>query len=126
MSTTTSTKVHHTVYKPKYQAYILDTVTDDDGNELPTRQAKINHLFKRFNSEYGYLVPLYGKQTAIAQWLQGLSLDIAYYNQEIVDLAVNFGSIDSNPSAKLEDRVIDGYWSFMANIILGMESEVTS
>jgi hypothetical protein len=39
-------------------------------------------------------------------------------------MAIEFGSIDSNPSEKLQEKVLDGYWSFMANIILGMEKEL--
>jgi hypothetical protein len=120
------TKVHHTVYKPRYEAYILDLVTDYNGDELPTREAKIEQLFKRFYSEYGYLVPLHGKQPSMAQWLQGLALDIEYYSQDIVELAIRFGSIDANPSAKLEAKVIENYWKFMANIILGMEGQYLS
>ena len=120
------TKVHHTIYKPRYEAYILDTVTDYNSDELPTREAKIEQLFKRFYAEYGYLVPLYGKQSAIAQWLQGLALNIEYYNQDIVDLAVRFGSIDANPSERLECKVVENYWKFMANIILGMEGQYLS
>lgn len=115
------TKVHHTVYKPRYEAYILDTITDINGDELPTRESKVEQLFKRFYAEYGYLVPLYGKQSAIAQWLQGMALNIEYYNQDIVDLAIKFGSIDENPSDKLYNKVCENYWLFMANVICGME-----
>ena len=115
------TKVHHTVYKPRYEAYILDTITDINGDELPTRESKVEQLFKRFYAEYGYLVPLYGKQSAIAQWLQGMALNIEYYNQDIVDLAIKFGSIDENPNDKLYNKVCENYWLFMANIICGME-----
>jgi len=115
------TKVHHTVYKPRYEAYILETITDTNGNELPTRESKVEQLFKRFYAEYGYLVPLYGKQSAIAQWLQGMALNIEYYNQDIVDLAIKFGSIDENPNDKLYNKVCENYWLFMANVICGME-----
>jgi len=116
-------KVHHTKYKPLYEEYILDTITDENGNELPTREAKIKELFKRFNSENGCMVARVGKQKAIAEWLQGLALNIEYYNDEIVELAIKFGSIDPNPSDKLIEKVCDNYWSFMANIILGMEAK---
>jgi hypothetical protein len=126
-----SGKVHHTVYKPRYEAYILDTVTYDlsschDGDELPTRKAKIKRLLERLNSEYGWRVAQVGKQKAIAEWLSGLALPIACYNGDIIDMAIEFGSIDPEASDKLQDKVIDGYWSFMANIICGMEKEVTS
>jgi hypothetical protein len=119
-------KVHHTVYKPRYQAYILDTVKDEDGNPLPHRQAKINRLFERFNSEKRWHIEQEGKRVAMVDWLQGIALAIPVYNSDIVELAIAFGSIDDNPSDKLFERVCANYFGFMANIILGMESEVTS
>tara|TARA_B110000977_G_C10883889_1_gene418638 strand:- start:308 stop:670 length:363 start_codon:yes stop_codon:yes gene_type:complete len=116
------TKVHHTIYKPRYEAHILETICSDyEGNELTTREAKINHLFHRIETECGWNVAKIGKQKAIAEWIAGLPLDIEYYYNDIVDMAIRFGSIDANPSEKLFDRVCDNYWSFMANIICGME-----
>ena len=35
--------------------------------------------------------------------------------------AVKMGSIDENPNDKLRNRVEQGYFDFMANIILGFE-----
>ena len=116
-------KVHHTKYKPLYEEYILEDITDVDGNELPTKEAKIKRLFEQFNSECGWRVAQVGKQKAIAYWLSGLPLGITYWNDEMVELAVKFGSIDPNPSDKLKEKVCDNYWSFMANIILGMEAK---
>ena len=39
----------------------------------------------------------------------------------IVELAVKMGSIDENPNDKLRSKVEQGYFDFMANIILGFE-----
>ena len=57
----------------------------------------------------------------MAEWLSGLALDIEYYYSSIVELAVKMGSINENPSKKLQQKVIDNYWSFMANVILWFE-----
>lgn len=116
-------KVHHTKYKPLYEAYILDTVEDVDGNPLPNRQAKINRLFQRFYSEYGHRVQEVGKHFAMIDWLSGVALPIPVYNVDIVELAIALGSIDDDPSDKLFDSVCANYFGFMANIILGMEKE---
>ena len=115
------TKVHHTVYKPRYEAYILDAITDTNGNELPTREAKVKRLFDRINSECGWNIARIGKQKAIAEWLSGLAIDIEYYYDGIVDLAIKFGSINENPNDKLYNKVCENYWLFMANVICGME-----
>ena len=117
-------KLHHTAYKKNYKEYILSCIEDDiDGNPLTSDTDKINYIFKRFYSEYGFRVQQVGKFAAMTDWLQGLALNIEYRNYAIIDLAVRLGSIDQNPSEKLQDKVSANYWRFMANIILGFEPQ---
>jgi hypothetical protein len=116
-------KLHHTEYKKNYKNYILSNIDEDiEGNPITSEADKINYIFDRFNSEYGWRVNQVGKVAAMVDWLQGLALNIEFYNDEIINLAIRLGSIDENPSEKLQDRVIENYWNFMANIILGFES----
>jgi hypothetical protein len=116
------TKLHHTEYKKNYKNYILSTIEEDsEGKPITTEQDKINYIFDRFNSEYGFMIARVGKQKAIAEWLSGLALDIEYYNDAIVDLAVKMGSIEPNPNDKMKDKVAANYWDFMANVILWFE-----
>ena len=116
-------KLHHTEYKKNYKEYILGNIHEDiEGNPITSEADKINYIFDRFNSEYGWRVNQVGKVAAMVDWLQGLALNIEFYNDEIINLAIRLGSIDENPSEKLQDRVIENYWNFMANIILGFES----
>jgi hypothetical protein len=116
------TKLHHTEYKKNYKNYILSTIEEDgEGKPLRTDKEKINYIFDRFNSEYGFMVERVGKQKAISEWLSGLALDLPFYYNEIVDLAIEMGSIDPNPNDKLRERVEQGYWDFMANIIMSFE-----
>ena len=117
-------KLHHTAYKKNYKEYILSCIEDDiDGKPLTSDTDKINYIFKRFYSEYGWKVQQVGKFAAMTDWLQGLALNIEYRNYAIIDLAVRLGSIDQNPSEKLQDKVCDNYWRFMANVILGFEPQ---
>ena len=116
------TKLHHTEYKKNYKKYILSTIETDNNNKpLNTDQEKINYIFDRFNSEYGFMVARVGKYKAMSEWLSGLALDIEYYYDDIVKLAVKMGSIDANPGDKLRNKVEQGYFDFMANIILGFK-----
>ena len=116
------TKLNHTEYKKNYKKYILDCVQlDCEEKELKTDQEKINYIFDRFNSEYGWNIERVGKFKAMSEWLSGLALPIEYYYDDIVKLAIKMGSIDENPSDKLRYRVEQGYFDFMANIILGFE-----
>ena len=116
------TKLHHTEYKKNYKKYILDCVQlDNEEKELKTDQEKINYIFDRFNSEYGWKVQRVGKFKAMSDWLSGLALPIEYYYDDIVELAIKMGSIDENPNYKIRSKVEQGYFDFMANIILGFE-----
>jgi len=116
------TKLHHTEYKKNYKKYILSTI-ETDGNDKPlnTDQEKINYIFDRFNNEYGFMAARVGKYKAMSEWLSGLALNIEYYYDDIVKLAVKMGSIDPNPNDKLRNKVEQGYFDFMANMILGFE-----
>jgi len=119
--------LHYTKYKENYKKFILSTI-DSDINEKPIKKDidKINYIFKRFYSEYGFFIPKIGKQKALAEWLSGLALHIPYYNEDIIDLAVKMGSIESNPSDDLCYEITKNYFNFMANIILDMEKELES
>ena len=115
-------KLHHTKYKENYKNYILDCIEDDgNGKPLKTEQEKIAHIFDRFNSEYGWMIERVGSQKAMTEWLQGLALPIDFENYIIIERAIAMGSIEENPPERLQDKVIENYWTFMANIILGFK-----
>ena len=110
-------KLHHTEYKKNYKTFILNTI-----EEGQTDAEKLQHILDRFESEYGFNVARMGKQAAVAEWLSGLALDLPFYHDEIVQLAVEMGSVDGDSlTDRLRDRITDNYWSFMANIILTMK-----
>jgi|TARA_B100000085_G_scaffold230338_1_gene216853 hypothetical protein len=119
-------KLHHTKYKENYKNYILDCLDSEDdliGKNLP-RQEKIKYLFNRFNSEYDIDIERKGKHKAMTDWLSGLALNIPYYHFDIIELAKEMGSIDENSDDAVEDRVIENYFSFMANMVLLLEDEI--
>ena len=116
------TKLHHTEYKKNYKNYILSTIEEDgEGKAITTESKKIDYIFDRFNSEYGFMIERVGKYKAMSEWLSGLALDIEYYDDAILDLAIKMGSINPNPNNKLKNTVTQNYFDFMANIILGFE-----
>ena len=116
-------KLHHTAYKKNYKKYILECLKTEDAfiGKQPTEDELINYLFDRFNSEYGWSIERQGKQKALTDWLQGLAIHIPFYYEDIINLAIEMGSIDENPNLKLSQKVCDNYWSFMANVILSFE-----
>ena len=96
-------KLHHTQYKKNYVNYILDQ-----------SECTPAELRERFVSEYGHMIERVGERKACAEWLQGIAIDIPFYYEDIVKLAVEMGSIDENPTKRTEQTVIDNYWQFMA------------
>ena len=119
-------KLHHTKYKENYKNYILDCIDSEDDliNQELTRDQKIQYLFNRFNSEYGWNIQRVGKYKAMEEWLSGLAINIPYTYFDIIELAKEMGSIDSNASEALKDRVCENYFSFMAQMVLLLEDEL--
>jgi len=102
-------KLHYTKYKENYKRFILSTIeTDINDKPIIKYNDKVNYLFNRFYNEYGFMI----------------ALDLPFYYDDIVDLAVKMGSINPNPSDALKNKVEQNYWDFMANIILEIEKDI--
>jgi hypothetical protein len=114
-------KLHHSKYKANYKDYILENLDVDKGT---SREGRIRYLFTRFYKEYGFEVQRLGKLKAIAEWLSGLAIDIPFYKGEQIEFAKAMGSVDSELTEKQEDRIIEGYWDFMARMVLLLEEEI--
>ena len=116
------------------QSYIL-SVVDPSGFEdcyyftkCETRQEKISFLKARFFSEYGYNIKRQGEQKALIGWLQGLALDVEFYNVQIVDLMDSWGLVKHNAkgdiSEKSYDKALDEYWNRLSMAILMLFKEL--
>ena len=120
-------KLHHTKYKENYKRFILDSIDEVDyEGETYSDEEKIEYIFDRFSIEYGWALERVGEQKAMADWLAGLALNLPYWYDDIVKLAIDMGSIDENPNEKLQNKVISNYWDFMANIILGFRKKLNA
>ena len=131
-------KLHHTEYKKNYINYILDCVDVDDCSDIDIpdimsskedyeneiRYIKAKYILDKFYSEQGYNIAKVGKQKAIAEWLQGLPLRIEYYYSDIIELAKRMGSIQETPSKKTIERIEQGYFDFMAMMIIDIENKI--
>jgi len=99
-----------------YQNIILNSVEEDfNGKKLTTPKAKAKFISDRFDSEYGWRVKQIGQMGAMIDWLQGLAIDIPFYNSDILEIAKKGGSLPQNPTEKQEDKILENYWRFMAN-----------
>ena len=116
------------------QNYIL-SVVDSSGFEdcdyftkCETRQEKISFLKSRFFSEYGYNIKRQGEQRALINWLQGLALDVEFYNVQIIELMDSWGLVKHNAkgdiSEKSYDKALDEYWNRLSMAILMLFKEL--
>ena len=111
-------------YKQNYMNFVFGCVEFDcEEKPLTNDTDKASYILNRFYAEYDWMVERVGKQKALTEWLQGLALNIPYWNEDIIKLAVEMGSIDPEPSNQLRTRVENNYWLFMANIILLIEKK---
>ncbi len=112
-------KLHHTKYKQNYREYILSTIESGiNGEDLTTEDEKLRYIRNRFYSETG--CHGWPRMSAVADWLSGMALDIEYDDYSILELAVEMGSLDEKHSQATAQRVVENYWNFMANIVMGM------
>jgi len=114
-------KLHHTKYKENYKDFILGCL---DVDKKTSRAERVKYLLNRFTKECGFNIERLGKRKALADWLSGLAIPIPFYNGDIIELAKNMGSVDSELTTKQEDKIINSYWDFMADMILLLENEM--
>jgi len=99
----------------KVKVYLLNVLTDmsDEKPDMNINES-IKYCKKRFMGEYGWAVPRMGNHRALTEWLQGLAINIAFYNCDILKLAVEWGSIPENYTEKQADKILEDYFEFMA------------
>lgn len=102
--------------------HILDAIDSDGFDNTPreTDAEKARFLHGRFMSEYGWRVDQVGLHKALIDWLQGLALNIAYMNVDILRLARAWGSLTDNATEKEEDKILENYWAYMAMRLLSL------
>jgi len=103
----------------KILAYILDNIDGEAyGKTLTTDKERFAFAHACFVKEYGHEIARHGEVKAFAGWLAGLPtvLTVAFYNDEIVELAKSWGA-DISTECK-RDNIILGHFEFMASKFL--------
>ena len=98
--------------------YIINAIDHDycEANSIEPVEL-VRALKTAFYAEYGWRVDQVGESRALTDWLQGLpsAINLPFYNGDILDLAVKWGSIPENYTEKQADKILDNYFNFMAN-----------
>lgn len=97
--------------------YILDCIDNSGFNDdTLNTQEKIDFLKETFYSEYKWRIDQMGEQKAMAVYISGLpsSFNIAYSNDDILKLAVKWGSIPEDYTENQAYKIIENWFNFVA------------
>lgn len=120
-------KLNHHKYKKNYETYILNSI-DSEGYDITTNsdKDKINFFIDTFYKEKGYEIKRKGLYSTLSEYLSGLpsSISLPYYNEDIINLAIQMGSVDSELNNAQKDKIISNYFSFMAMQIINIHKKL--
>ena len=114
---TNGQKLNWQKYQANYRQFILESIEADELEEWgfpDSEQGRIDYIRTRFEREGSRAST---RIDSIANWLQGLALDLPFYYEEILELSVSMGSASPVMTDKEEEKIISNYWVFMANQI---------
>ena len=116
-------KLHHTKYKKNYAKFILDSIKPYEEDQPIKEDQKLNYLINTFKRESNFNHSKKSFQEAFSYWLSGLPsvIDLPFYNEDVIDLAVKMGSIEEDPNQKTKDKITNNYFNFMSYMVLDMK-----
>lgn len=97
--------------------YILDGVDGSGYDRDPQTDAdKVRFLRETFYAEYGWQVAKLGEVAALREWFAGLPLacNTAFYNDDIIALAIKWGSINAEPTDTQSQKILDNWFNLLA------------
>jgi hypothetical protein len=120
--------------------YILNSIDGDGyGVNLATDKQKIDFVYNTFKSEYAHNIKYYGgnEVRAFAEYLPGLPscINIEYRNEEILNLAFEWGSIMSSDwgtwgaspkEAKQAQKILDNWFNYIAINFFQLKNKLTN
>ena len=116
-------KLHHTKYKKNYAKFILGSIKPYEEDKPIKDDQKLDYLINVFKKESNFNNQRESFQSAFSYWLSGFPsvIDLPFYNGEIIELAVEMGSLDKNHTEQQAEKIYSNYWNFMAYMVLDMK-----
>ena len=116
-------KLHHTKYKKNYAKFILGSIKPYEEDKPIKDDQKLDYLINVFKKESNFNNQRESFQSAFSYWLSGLPsvIDLPFYNGEIIELAVEMGSLDKKHTEQQAEKIYSNYWNFMAYMVLDMK-----
>lgn len=98
--------------------YIISCINSENYNvQTTTEKEKLQFFYTCFIKEYDWSIKRHGMQKALAEYFQGLPscCTIAFWNDDILMLAKQWGSLMPDATEAQEDKIIKNYFNWMAN-----------
>ena len=116
-------------YQENFRKYIFDAIDPEVyGKKISTLKGKLDFLFETFKDEYECKYIKMAKprlEDRLAGWLSGAPsvINIPFYNVEILELARDLAEATDHEIAAKEQRIISGYYNFMAGQIIKLKNK---
>jgi len=116
----------------KYNEFILGAIIDDPkelgydfnfNKSSNVNQSKIDFFFNQFYKEYQWVIVRKGEFQALIEYLQGLpsTIHLPIYYNEIIELAIEHGSLAKDSSEKDQMKICDNFYNFIANKLIQLK-----
>lgn len=94
----------------------LANATEIEDQPNATEDERIAHMLDRFRSEYGHEITRYGLQTAAQNWLQGLAINVEYWDSEIPDTVAQLHGLPNAAefTERLRNACVENWWTSLA------------
>lgn len=116
----------------RYNQFILNSIIDDPkelgysfnfSKSSNINQSKLDFFFNQFYKEYQWQIVRKGEFQALIEYLQGLpsTIHLPCYYGEIIDLAIEHGSLSKDSSEKDQMKICENFYNFIANKLIQLK-----
>lgn len=112
-------------YRTRIRQYLADA-TEVDGIPDATTPERLRHLVERYRAEVGqWMAPREGRANAAKHWLQGLAINVDFYDDDIPGAVMKIHGIrGAYLSDALSTRVVDMWWDHLAANVIRLEGDM--
>ena len=112
-------------YRHKLRQYLADATEVEDRPDATTPE-RLRHLVERYRAEVGqWMAPREGRANAAKHWLQGLAINVDFYDDDIPGAVLKIHGIHgAYLSDALSARVVEMWWDHLAANVIRLEDDM--
>ncbi len=119
-------KTNSKEFNEKYFAYILESISFEDFDPKNDKE-KMELFWIEFDrvANHAYNRKKFpNTQDRISDYLMGLPFHFKFENYEILEFAIELGSLSPDATEKQKDRVLENYWRLTAFKIIQLSKKL--